>query len=217
VYPDHLFFFAKNHFQIVLVTRLFRIINQNLLLEVSIISNSSKQSIEGLIEEIRSKIGEFSPEEDFRDIISEDIELAAKCFNEKNIPGLVNCLTFLVARLHTSLIVSACPHPDITNLLFLLHDLQQILIKLPICIVGPSGPRGATGATGATGPCGIFDSAAPISSPQITGPSDPAAKTALLTNSCPVCRCRLQSKPPHRDGCNFSTHTQVLSQVHKRK
>jgi hypothetical protein len=141
---------------------------------------SAKHKIESLLLEIQGEILSLNVEEDFRHILVEDIELAVACFKEKNILSIINCLAVLVGKLQTYCIFSCCQHAEIEKLLICIHRLQQILIRLPVCIIGP------TGATGATGPGGSHGHTGPIGATGATGPSGATGTTTVTTCTLPV-------------------------------
>jgi hypothetical protein len=162
---------------------------------------SSKLNIENLLLEIHGEITSLNVEESFRHILLEDIELAVECFKEKNILSVLNCLGVLVVQLQTHVILSRCHYSVIEKLLISIHHLQQILIRLPVCIYGPTGPTGATGATGPTGPPG------PMGPAGATGPSGPAGTTTIITSSSPVSCFSIPNKASAKSGYfDFSTH-----------
>ncbi len=136
----------------------------------------SKHDIEAILLEIRAEIAALNIVEEFRCILLEDIELAIECFKEKNILCVINSLAVLVGKLQTHLIFSRCHDREVEKLLIDIHLLQQVLIRLPICIIGPTGPAGATGATGpagATGPEGKGE----VGATGPTGATGPAGVT----------------------------------------
>jgi hypothetical protein len=134
---------------------------------------SSRHNMESLLLEIHGKITSLNVEEDFRQGLLEDTELAVECFKEKNILSVINCLVAIIGKLQTYVLFFHGNHSEIEKLLICIHNLQQNLIRLPICIIGPTGPMGATGAT---------------------GPTAPGETTTIITSSCPV-SCFATSKP----------------------
>ncbi|HEX3043659.1 MAG TPA: collagen-like protein [Bacillota bacterium] len=143
----------------------------------------SCRNIESRLVEILGGITGLNVEEDFRHALLEDIEMAALCFKEKNVQGVLNCLGVLVGKMHTYILLSRCRHLELEKLLICIHRVQQCLIRLPICIVGPSGPIGATGATGPAGPDGCPGPMGPVGE---TGPTGPGGTTTITTCSIPV-------------------------------
>ena len=137
----------------------------------------SKHKIERLLLEIRDEITGLNVEEEFRGAILEDIELALECFKEKNTLSVLNCLAVLVGKLQTYLILARCHYSVLEKVLTSIHCLQQILIKLPICIIGPTGPCGPAGPPGPSGPPGI---------PGPSGPPGTGGTTTIITCSYPV-------------------------------
>ena len=142
--------------------------------------NPSKHTIETLLTEIHGEIAGLKVDEDFKELLLEDSELSILCFAEKNILSVLNCLTALVDTLHTHLILASSPDPVIKKLLFSIHHLQQMLIRLPVCIVGPTGAMGATGPAGTCGPVG------PIGPTGATGPAGTSKTTTVITSCYPV-------------------------------
>lgn len=114
----------------------------------------SKPDIESLLLEIQGEMIAVNVDEEFRRGIDKDIELAMESFKGKNILSVLNCLTVIVGKLHTYILSSGCHSSVLEKLLINIHRLQQILIRLPVCVMGPTGATGATGATGPAGPVG---------------------------------------------------------------
>ncbi len=142
-----------------------------------------KHTIESRLLEIHDQIAILDVAEGFRETLSEDIELATECFKGKNILGVLNCLGVLAGKLHTYVILSCCHYSVIKKLLLSIHCLQQILIKLPVTIIGPTG---ATGATGPTGPVGATGCIGPMGPTGATGSPGSAGITSIITSSFPV-------------------------------
>jgi hypothetical protein len=163
---------------------------------------SSKHNTESLLLEIQGEITSLNVGDDFRNSLVEDMELAIECFKEKNILSVLNCLAVLVGKLQTQVILS-CYHSSVCEKLLLsIHRLQQILIKLPVCIDGP------TGATGATGPAGTPGAMGPTGA---TGPNGPAGTTIITTNSSPVSRIPIPKGSVKSEFFDFSTHVVAYS------
>jgi hypothetical protein len=151
---------------------------------------ASKFNSESLLLEIQGEIAQLNVEEDFRQLLLEDIELAALYFKERNTLSVLNCLAILAEKLQSHVILARCHYSVVEKLLTGVHRLQRILIKLPICIIGPTGPTGATGATGPTGPMG------PVGANGMTGPTGPAGTTTITTSSYPVSGFPIPEKTP---------------------
>ena len=157
--------------------------------------------MERLLLEIHGGITSLNVEEDFRQILLEDIELAALCFKEKNILSVLNCLGVLVGKLQTHVILSRCHYSVIEELLLSIHRLQQILVKLPVSIIGPAG---------ATGPAGI---------PGPMGATGPTGTTAIITTSSSPVSCvpilkEVSAKPGYFD---FSTHIVTYCNSYRKR
>lgn len=159
-----------------------------------------KFNIESLWDEIHGEISSLDVEEDFRHSILEDFELAVLCFKEKNTLSVLNCLAVIVGKLQTQAILSRCHFSVIENLLIRIYRLQQILIRLPICTVGPTGPAGPMGATGATVPTGSL------------------GRTTITTSSFPVSGFPILNKPLAKSNYfDSSTHTVIYSKSGKKR
>ncbi len=147
-----------------------------------------KFNIENSLLGIRGEIAGLNVAEDLRNSLLEDIDLAIESFKEKNILSTLNCLAVLTVKLQTHVILARCRYSLMEKLLPDIHDLQQTLIKLPVCATGPTGPVGATGATGATGAAGLVG----IPGAEYMGPVSPAGTTpegrttTVVTSSYPV-------------------------------
>lgn len=173
-----------------------------------------KRTIENRLIEIRSEITSLNVVEDFRETLLEDIELAVECFKEKNILGVLNCLGVLADKLQTHVILSCCRYSVIEKLLLSIHCLQQILIKLPVSIIGPTG---ATGATGPTGPVGATGCMGPMGPTGAMGPPGSVGITSIITSSCPVpCSPIPEIASPQPRTIDFSSHMVIYSK-HKKK
>jgi hypothetical protein len=138
---------------------------------------SARHNFENCLLEMQSTINSLSVEEDFRKIILEDIGLSVTYFKEKNILSVSNVLLALVGKLHTYALFSRCHHLEIEKLLVCIHELQQNLNRLPICIMRPTGATGPAGSSGSRGPMGVTEA---------TGSTIADGKTTIITNSCPV-------------------------------
>ena len=139
--------------------------------------------LEARLQEIDVQITELPLENDFKQIIQEDLNLTKSYINDRNVLGVINCLLVIVGKLHSHILAAHCPCTTFEPLLICIHRLLQILIKLPINVVGPTGatgPKGATGpagcdgavgATGATGPIGPEGKPGPKGATGATGPA----------------------------------------------
>ncbi len=160
----------------------------------------SKLNFESQLLEIHGEITSLNVEEDFRHIILEDVELAIECFREKNILSVLNCLTALIGKLQTHVILDRCHYSVIENLLFKIHGLQQALIKLPVCTYGAVGPVGPPGPTGATGPTG------------------PSGTTNITTGSLSYSDFPLQKKASAKSGTiDYASHTVVYKNPYRKR
>ncbi|HEX2954763.1 MAG TPA: hypothetical protein VHR47_12380 [Bacillota bacterium] len=119
--------------------------------------------------------------------------------NDPYRPFVTNCLGVLVGKLQTYIIFSPRICSFMEKLLIHIHYLQQKLIKLPVCIVGPPGAAGATGATGPSGPAGI---PGPIGPAGATGPVGPPCPTQLAHVISGPCH---GYRPPMHRGASKST------------
>lgn len=169
---------------------------------------SSRRNIESLLLEIHGEITSLNVEEDFKQTILKDIELAVECFKEKNILSVLNCLAVLTGKLQTYVIFSRCHHSEIEKLLIHIHCAQQILIKLPVCIIGPSGPTGPTGPAGPMGPMGPTGA---------TGPTGPAGTTVITTSSSPGPCFPIPKKTAVKSGfIDLDTYIVVYCKLHRK-
>jgi hypothetical protein len=153
----------------------------------------SKFNIESLLFEIRAGISSLDVAEDFKHSLSADIELANLCFKEKNILSVLNCLGVLSSKLQTHVILSRCRYSVIEKSLLDIHHLQQLLIRLPLGICGPTGPTGPAGTPGPIGP------------PGATGPA--GTTTIVTTSSAPIARLPIPQQAAAKSGYfDFTTH-----------
>ena len=137
-------------------------------------------NLEALLEQLREKIAAANLAKDFKNVLFEDIELAKECLEDDDILCVINVLGVIFDKLVARLL--ECPNlcNEIVPILMFINTIQQILLRIPIGIVGatgptgatgPAGPAGATGATGATGPAG------PAGATGATGATGPAGPT----------------------------------------
>ena len=134
--------------------------------------NTSKTpDLEALLLKIRDGILELKVSGDFRETLLKDINLALECLAEDNILCVLNALGVIVDKLLTELL--SCPDlcHQIIPLLTLINQVQQILIRIPIDVVGPTGPTGATGPAGPSGPTGPTGATGPAGPTGATGPA----------------------------------------------
>ena len=149
--------------------------------------NTSKTpDLEALLLKIRDGILELKVSGDFRETLLKDINLALECLAEDNILCVLNALGVIVDKLLTELL--SCPDlcHQIIPLLTLINQVQQILIRIPIDVVGPSGPTGPTGATGPAGPTGATGPAGPTGPTGATGPAGPTGPTGATGPAGPT-------------------------------
>ena len=167
---------------------------------------ASRFRIENLLDEICGQIGDLNVNPEFKQILWEDVELAKECFRGKNCLCILNCLGVLAGKLQTYLIFSSGCHHGFEKLLMNIHCLQQILLKLPVCIIGPAGP---TGATGPAGPAGCMGA---------TGPTGPGGST-ISTCSIPVsCFPNVKKAPQSNPQSNYFDHrTHVVIYCHSHR
>jgi len=140
--------------------------------------NTSKTpDLEALLLKIRDGILELKVSGDFRETLLKDINLALECLAEDNILCVLNALGVIVDKLLTELL--SCPDlcHQIIPLLTLINQVQQILIRIPIDVVGPTGPTGATGPAGPTGATGPAGPSGPTGPTGATGPAGPTGAT----------------------------------------
>lgn len=128
--------------------------------------------------EIHNDITTLTVEEDFRQTVSRDIELAGEYFKEKNTLSVFNCLTVMINKVQSYLLLTQTHCAILRKILMGLHQLQDLLVKLPVCTVG------ATGATGPAGPPGTPGAIGPM------GPTGPGGALTVVTNynGCPPAR-----------------------------
>src|SRR5690606_16768504 len=99
----------------------------------------------------------------FKEVLLADAELALKCLEKRDFLCVLNVLGVIFDKLVAFLLKRPDLCEVIIPLLALINTIQQILLRIPLRVVGPTGatgptgptgPTGATGATGATGPTG---------------------------------------------------------------
>lgn len=175
----------------------------------------SKLNIENLWQEIHSEISRLDVAEDFRHNLLEDVELAVVCFKEKNTLSVLNCLSVLAGKVQSHVILSRCHYSVVEKLLTGIHHLQQILIRLPVCIIGPIGP---TEPTGATGPAGTPGLKGPTGGIGMTGPNGLAETTIVTTSSYPVSSLSIPEAVPVKSGYfDYRTHIVIYRNSRKKR
>lgn len=162
----------------------------------------SKLNIENQLLEIHGEIARLAVEENFQDSLLEDIELAAECFKEKTILSVLNCLTALIGKLQTHVILARCHYSVIENLLIRIHGLQQVLIKLPVCTYGDTEP------------------AKPLGSPEPTRATEPAelsGTTTITTGSFSYSDLPIQKNASTKSGAiDYSSHTIIYFNPYRK-
>ena len=140
--------------------------------------------LDGLLRKLRELILEAKIPKDLQDVLLRDINLAKECLEKGNILCVLNVLGVIFDKLVAQLL--NCPdlcHEIIPILLFI-NRIQQILLRIPIRVVGPTGATGPTGPTGPQGATGVTGA---------TGPTGPRGATEQLSNRAAGCYCyRLQ-------------------------
>lgn len=130
-----------------------------------------RHKVEWRLAKIREEIMNLEVEEDFKQSLSEVIELAIAGFNKKNLLCVTNCLGFLADKLHTHTLLARCPAKTVEKLLLKLDRIRQRLIRLPLRLTGPVGATGPTGPLGPMGPRGKGE-VGPTGVSGATGPGD---------------------------------------------
>jgi len=106
------------------------------------------------LEQIRHDLFQLSMDDEFKEIVLGDMDLAIHHAHRENILGILNALTVVVMKLQTYLIKATDASEKIEPILRGIHWVQQYLIRKPIEVVGPTGATGATGPSGCLGPMG---------------------------------------------------------------
>jgi len=114
-------------------------------------------NLDDLLNKLKDMINEARLPKDLRAVLSRDVELAMECLEDEDILCVLNVLGVIFDKLVAQLL--NCPDlcSVIIPLLLFINRIQQVLIRIPIGVIGPTGPTGPTGpkgATGATGPQG---------------------------------------------------------------
>ena len=148
--------------------------------------NTPLFDLEKLLKELRNEILEAKLPKDFKEVLLEDVALALKCLAKEDVLCVINVLGVIFDKLVAFLLKRPDLCDDIIPILLLINKIQQILLRLPIRVVGatgatgptgPTGPRGVTGATGATGPAGATGATGPAGAVGATGATGPAGAT----------------------------------------
>ncbi len=138
----------------------------------------SKVNIERIMAEIHNDLTTLAVEEDFRQTVLNDIQLAGEYFKEKNTLSVFNCLTVMINKFQSYLLLTQPRCAILRKILMGLHQLQDLLVKLPVCTVGATGATGPAGPPGTSGPTGPM------------GPIGPGGAQTVVTNYnwCPSAR-----------------------------
>jgi hypothetical protein len=149
--------------------------------------NNSAFDLKELLQELRNLILKADLPKDLREVLLNDLDLALKCLKKDDILCVLNVLGVIFDKLVAFLLSRPDLCAKIIPLLKFINKIQQILLRLPIRVVGatgatgptgPTGPVGATGATGATGPAGAMGATGPagaVGATGATGPTGPGA------------------------------------------
>lgn len=133
--------------------------------------------LDDLLEKLRELILQAKLPKDLQDVLLDDIKLAKECLKKDNILCVINVLGVIFDKLVAQLL--NCPdlcHEIIPILLFI-NRIQQILLKIPIRVVGPTGATGPTGPTGPRGPQGATGATGPTGPRGETGATGPRGET----------------------------------------
>jgi hypothetical protein len=142
--------------------------------------NNSAFDLKELLQELRNLILKADLPKDLREVLLNDLDLALKCLKKDDILCVLNVLGVIFDKLVAFLLSRPDLCAKIIPLLKFINKIQQILLRLPIRVVGatgatgptgPTGPVGATGATGATGPTGATGATGPAGATGATGPA----------------------------------------------
>ncbi|HBF37308.1 MAG TPA: hypothetical protein DDW50_08300, partial [Firmicutes bacterium] len=125
-------------------------------------------------------------DDELKDIVTKDVELAVEYSQGENILGTINTLAVVVTELHTYLLKAPGLFIKINPILKDIHYAQQLLIRKPVEVIGATGPEGCpgpvgySGATGATGPEGC---PGPVGYSGATGSTGPSGITTFVSTS----------------------------------
>ncbi len=145
--------------------------------------------LDELLNELKKRILKADLPHVFKEVLLADAELALKCLEKRDFLCVLNVLGVIFDKLVAILLKRPDLCEVIIPLLALINKIQQILLRLPLRIVGPTGatgptgptgPTGATGATGATGPtgpAGVTGATGPTGAVGATGATGPAGAT----------------------------------------
>jgi hypothetical protein len=148
--------------------------------------NNSAFDLKELLQELRNLILKADLPKDLREVLLNDLDLALKCLKKDDILCVLNVLGVIFDKLVAFLLSRPDLCAKIIPLLKFINKIQQILLRLPIRVVGatgatgptgPTGPVGATGATGATGPTGATGATGPAGATGATGPAGATGAT----------------------------------------
>ena len=145
-----------------------------------------------LLKELKKRILTANLPHEFKEVLLADVELALKCLEKRDFLCVLNVLGVIFDKLVAFLF----KRPDLCDviipILAFINRIQQIILRIPIRVVGatgatgptgPTGPTGATGATGATGPSGAVGATGatgatgPVGATGATGATGPAGAT----------------------------------------
>ncbi len=113
-----------------------------------------------LLRQIQKEVVDLAVPIELKQLLMDNVNLAMRCYDNEELIHLINLTDLMVAEIHTYLFKTPDCFGLLECLLIHLHQLQQCLLKIPICLIGatgatgPRGAVGAVGATGATGPAG---------------------------------------------------------------
>lgn len=145
--------------------------------------------LDELLNELKKRILKADLPHVFKEVLLADAELALKCLEKRDFLCVLNVLGVIFDKLVAFLLKRPDLCEVIIPLLALINTIQQILLRIPLRVVGPTGatgptgptgPTGATGATGATGPtgpAGVTGATGPTGAVGATGATGPAGAT----------------------------------------
>lgn len=142
--------------------------------------------LDELLNELKKRILKADLPHVFKEVLLADAELALKCLEKRDFLCVLNVLGVIFDKLVAFLLKRPDLCEVIIPLLALINKIQQILLRLPLRIVGPTGATGPTGPTGPTGATGATGATGPTGPAGVTGATGPTGAVGATGATGPI-------------------------------
>lgn len=142
--------------------------------------------LDELLNELKKRILKADLPHVFKEVLLADAELALKCLEKRDFLCVLNVLGVIFDKLVAFLLKRPDLCEVIIPLLALINTIQQILLRIPLRVVGPTGATGPTGPTGPTGATGATGATGPTGPAGVTGATGPTGAVGATGATGPI-------------------------------